>query len=94
MIYYLEPQQVEGGHHHALLFLRRRPVGAAIHPLADLSQEQIQLLEGHGANVHHKGHAQANGPLRTRGPGKALEKWQADVMEANSGLNIRSSAFV
>lgn len=85
MVAYLEPQQVERGHHHALLLLRGRPVGAAVHALADLSQEQIQLLEGHGANIHHEGHAQADGPLGTRGPGKALEKQQPGVRSRGHG---------
>lgn len=62
-VVYLEPEQVKRGDHHALLFLRWRPVRAAVHPLADLSQEQIQLLKGHRANIHNKGHAQPDGPL-------------------------------
>lgn len=60
---YLEPEQVECGDHHALLLLWGGPVRAAVHPLADLSQEQVQLLKGHGANVHHKGHTLPHRPL-------------------------------
>lgn len=69
---HLESEQVQRGNHHALLLLRWRPVRAAVHALANLSQEQVQLLEGQGADVHHKGHTLPNRPLRAGGPGKAL----------------------
>lgn len=69
---YLEPEQVECGDHHALFLLRGGPVRAAVHSLADLPQQQVQLLEGPRADVHHEGHALPDGPLGARGPGEAL----------------------
>ena len=60
---YLQPEQVERSDHHALLLLWGGPVGAAVHPLAHLAQQQVQLLKGHRADVHHEGNTLPNGPL-------------------------------
>ena len=90
---YLQLEEIQTCHSHALLILWWWPVQVPTDTFADKAEELIKHLECFFANIHHKCNAQVDTPLTAAAPSKALKPRDVITTVDTARLGIKQNSL-